>query len=95
VTVQYPTPVHTLRNQFDLAAKFDAWDRLSNIKAPTMIIAGTSDHIIPFKNSELLEELISGAELTLLQDKRHGFYIEGMDSTRIFVNGFMKRRGKR
>jgi hypothetical protein len=60
-----------------------------------MIITGTDDRLVNFKNSQLMEEMIPGAELTLLQDKRHGFFIEAMDSTRIFINGFMKRRSKR
>jgi 3-oxoadipate enol-lactonase len=94
-TVKYPTPLFTFARQAEAVSKFDTWDRLENIKAPTMIITGTSDHIIPFKNSEFLEQRIPKAELTLLQDKAHGFFIEGMDSTRIFVNGFMKRHGKR
>ena len=90
-TIKYPTPLYTFARQAEAVSKFDTWDRLEKIKAPTMIISGTSDHIIPFKNSELLEQRIPGAELTLLQDKRHGFFIEGVDSTKIFTNGFIKR----
>jgi pimeloyl-ACP methyl ester carboxylesterase len=95
VTIQYPTPTFMFRRQAEAIAGFSSWDRLENIKSPTMIIAGTSDHIVPFKNSELLEQHIPGAELTLLQGKRHGFFIEAADSTRIFINGFMKRHGRR
>lgn len=94
-TMAYPTPTRVFVQQAEAVSKFDSWDRLPDIKAPTMIITGTADHIIPFKNSELLEERIPGAELTLLQDKRHGFFIEAMDSTRIFINGFMKRKARR
>jgi 3-oxoadipate enol-lactonase len=93
--MKYPTPTYVFRRQAEAMVKFDTWDRLENIKSPTMIITGTADHLMPFKNSELLEGKIPGAELTLLQDKGHGFFIEAMDSTRIFVNGFMKRHGRR
>jgi len=95
VTMQYPTPNSTFVRQAEAMLKEDTWDRLPGIKAPTMIIAGTADRIVPFKNSELLEERIPGAELVLLQDKQHGFFIEAMDSTRIFVNGFLKRKLKK
>jgi pimeloyl-ACP methyl ester carboxylesterase len=95
VTTEYPTPTFTFKRQAEAMLKEDTWDRLPGIKAPTMIITGTADRIVPFKNSELLEERIPGAELVLLQDKLHGFFIEAMDSTRIFVNGFMKRHGKK
>jgi 3-oxoadipate enol-lactonase len=94
-TMAYPTPTFTFLRQAEAISKYDTWDRLPNIKAPTMIITGTSDQIIPFRNSELMEERIPGAELTLLQDKRHGFFIEAMDSTRIFINGFMKRKARK
>jgi len=95
VTTEYPTPVYIFKRQAEAISKEDTWDRLPSIISPTMIITGTDDHLVNFKNSELLEERIPGAELTLLQDKRHGFFIEAMDSTRIFVNGFMKRRSKK
>jgi len=95
VTTEYPTPVYIFKRQAEAISKEDTWDRLPSIKSPTMIITGTDDHLVNFKNSELLEERIPGAELTMLQDKRHGFFIEAMDSARIFVNGFMKRRSKR
>lgn len=95
VTTQYPTPTSTFARQAEAISKEDTWDRLPGIKAPTMIITGTSDRIVPFKNSELLEERIPGAELVLLQDKLHGFFIEAMDSTRIFINGFMKRKARK
>ena len=95
VTTEFPTPVHIFKRQAEAISAEDTWDRLPSIKSPTMIITGTDDRLVNFKNSELLEERIPGAELTLLQDKRHGFFIEAMDSTRIFVNGFMKRRSKR
>ena len=95
VTTEYPTPAYIFKRQAEAIAAEDTWDRLPLIKSPTMIITGTDDRLVTYKNSELLEERIPGAELTLLQDKRHGFFIEAMDSTRIFVNGFMKRRSKR
>ena len=95
VTMQYPTPTSSFRKQGEAIAAFDTWERLPSIKAPTMIITGTADRLVPFKNSELLEEKIPGAELVLLQDKGHGFFIEAMDSTRIFVNGFLKRKLKK
>ncbi len=92
VTTEYPTPLRTFRRQAEAVAQFDTWERLPNITAPTLLIHGTDDKIIPFENSQILEERIAGAELVLMQDKRHGFFIEAMDSTRIFINGFLKRK---
>jgi len=91
VTMENPTPGYTYKRQSQAIAQEDTWEGLPGIKVPTMIITGTSDRIVPYKNSELIRERIAGSELVLLQDKRHGFYIEAMDSTKIFTNGFIKR----
>lgn len=95
VTADYEPPTYIFQRQGEAVAGFDTWERLPQIKAPTMIISGTSDRVIPFKNSEILEERIPGAELVLLQDKRHFFFLEAADSARIFVNGFLKRHGRK
>jgi len=94
VTNEYVTPEFIFKRQGEAVALFDTWDRLTRIKAPTMIIAGTADRLIPYKNSEVLKERIPGSELVLLQDKGHFFHVEALDSTRIFVNGFLKRHSK-
>lgn len=95
VTADYGPPTYVFQRQGEAVAGFDTWERLPQIKAPTMIISGTADRVIPFKNSEILEERIPGAELVLLQDKRHFFFLEAADSARIFTNGFLKRHGKK
>lgn len=92
-TIKHPTPLITFKRQAEAVAAFDTWDRLEKITAPTLIITGTEDRIMPYQNSQLLNQRIPGSELTLLKGKGHGFYIEGMDSTRVFVNDFMKRHG--
>ncbi|MCX6004545.1 MAG: alpha/beta hydrolase [Chloroflexi bacterium] len=93
VTMDYLTPGITYKYQGEAVYKWDSWERLPDLKAPTMIITGTSDRIINPGNSKILAERIPGSELVLLQDKRHGFFIEARDSTRLFINGFMKRHG--
>ena len=95
VTTDYPTPTVIFQRQAEAIGGWDSWDRLPHLEMPVMIIAGTSDRIIPYKNSELLRERIPNAELTLLQDKRHFFFVEAADSTRAFVNGFIKRKAKK
>jgi pimeloyl-ACP methyl ester carboxylesterase len=91
-TVGFPTPTYIFRRQGEAIAAFDTWERLPSISAPTMIITGTSDQLVPFRNSELLQARIPGAELKLLPDKKHGFFIEAMDIVRISIDGFMQRR---
>jgi len=93
VTVEYLTPGNTYKYQGNAVHEWTSWDGLPDIKAPTMVITGTADRIINPGNSKLIAERIPGSELVLLQDKRHGFFIEARESTRLFINGFMKRHG--
>lgn len=90
-TVEHPTPGYIFKRQAEAMFREDTWDELPGIDVPTMLITGTADRLVPFRNSELMKERIPGSELVLLQGKLHGFFIEAMDSTKIFINGFIKR----
>jgi len=49
-----------------------SYDRLDRIKAPTMIVAGMKDAIIPAENSLVLAERINGSWLVRLDNAGHG-----------------------
>jgi pimeloyl-ACP methyl ester carboxylesterase len=95
VTTEHATPTFIFQRQAEAIGGWDSWDRLPHLNMPVMIITGTSDRIIPYKNSDLLRERIPNSELTMLQDKRHFFFIEAADSTKAFINGFIKRKAKK
>lgn len=42
-------------------------------KAPTLIITGDSDLVIPAANSNILNDKISGSELKIIKEGGHGF----------------------
>ncbi|MEH2410672.1 alpha/beta fold hydrolase [Nostoc sp.] len=46
---------------------------LQGIKAPTLIITGDSDIVIPPVNSNILNNKISGSELKIIKEGGHGF----------------------
>lgn len=54
-------------------AEFNAWDRLSEIKCPTLIIHGDQDRLIPIDNARLLRERIPHAEFWLIPGAGHNF----------------------
>ena len=80
---QFGEVVAAARAQLDPAAltaqeaAMDAWhtspggERLAAISAPTVVIAGTDDVVIPPANSRLLEQGIEGARLELLPGCGH------------------------
>ena len=71
-----PTPPHAVRGHLQAIDAFDACADLARIKAPTLVIAGVGDALIPAENSRLIASRIPGAQLVLLPDAAHFFWIE-------------------
>ncbi|MFX1243215.1 MAG: alpha/beta fold hydrolase [Promethearchaeota archaeon] len=55
---------------------FDTFDRLPEIKIPTLILHGTEDQILPVENAKILAERIPSAELILIENTGHGMNIQ-------------------
>jgi pimeloyl-ACP methyl ester carboxylesterase len=58
------------------AATFNTEDRLKDIAAPTLVITGTEDRVVPPRNAELLAERIPNARLVALEGAGHLGFIE-------------------
>jgi pimeloyl-ACP methyl ester carboxylesterase len=69
----------------------DAWGRLADIAAPTLVLHGAADRLNPTANAVLMVEQITGAELHLVEGGRHGFYDEFRDETARVVLDFLAR----
>ena len=50
---------------------FDSYSQLGYIAAPTLIITGTEDHLIPTENSEILAQGIPHSKLLKLEGVGH------------------------
>ncbi len=73
---QNPTPPHAVQGHLKAIDAFDACADLPRIKAPTLVIAGEGDPLIPAENSRVIAGRIPGAQLVLLPDASHFFWIE-------------------
>jgi 3-oxoadipate enol-lactonase len=69
---------------------FDTYDRLPQIKCPTLVITGKDDALIPWENSRLIASRISGAQLTILEPAGHCFWLEQPDQSRDAIRGFLE-----
>ena len=85
------TPIHGYQRQGEAIMRFNAYDRLTEIKAPTLVIAGTADRLIPVENSRLLASRIPDAELVILEDVGHGFFTEALEEASKAVLAFLGR----
>jgi len=74
------------------AADFhDTYERLPEIRVPTLVITGQADRLIPSENSRILASRIPGAKLVLLKKAGHGFYSEARDETCRIIMDFMAK----
>ena len=75
------------------SARHDAWDLLPLIEAPTLVLHGTDDAMVPTSNAPLLAQRIPGAVLHLHEGGRHGFFDEFSDVVTPLVLDFVGRLG--
>lgn len=59
----------------------DTWDRLPEIKIPTLVMHGTDDQLIPFENGKKLASRIPGAEFIPLEGVGHLIPLETPEQT--------------
>lgn len=90
-SLEYVTPPHGYARQTEAQMGFDAYDRLPQVKAPTLVIAGDADRIVPVENSRILASRIPNAELVILDNMGHGFFIEAEDETNRIILDFLRK----
>jgi pimeloyl-ACP methyl ester carboxylesterase len=86
-----PTPAG-LKGQALAIRAHDTYERLGDIKAPTLVIAGDADPLIDPGNARILAERIPGAELRLLAGLRHGFFAEKPEESNAILLEFLARQ---
>lgn len=69
-------PEYAYLRQLQAAMAFDAEDRVSEIEAPTLVITGDADVIVPHENSANLASKIPNASLRVIEGGSHTFFIE-------------------
>ena len=79
------------RRQAEAVARFQTYDRLPQITAPTLVLAGTGDQLIPAENSRILASRIPGAELVLFEGAGHGYLWEAEEEANRTVREFLRR----
>jgi len=94
ITCEYPTPVYALISQANAVMTHDTYDRLPDIKAPTLVIAGTGDRIIPYENAKLLASRIPNAELAIIDNSGHGFHTDSTEKASKIILDFLRRHSK-
>ena len=92
LSVQYPTPKHAMVRQMEAILGHDTYERLPQITAPTLVITGKQDGLVPPENSVTLSQRIPNADLAILANASHLFNIELPGATVDTVKEFIQRR---
>lgn len=65
------------------AASHDTTARLRRIQAPTLVLHGSEDRIVPSSNAGTLARLIPGAEVRLIRGAGHLFLYDSVTATQV------------
>jgi 3-oxoadipate enol-lactonase len=88
---EHETPMHGFMRQNMATMGQDTYERLPEIKVPTLVIAGDADRLMPVENSRILASKIPNAELVILKNTGHGFWMEAADEANKVVLDFLRR----
>lgn len=72
-------PVTTVMRQAQAAILHDTSTRLNAVTAPTLVLHGTADRMLPISNAEHIAGLVPGAQLEVFDGVGHLFWWERTD----------------
>jgi 3-oxoadipate enol-lactonase len=91
--LQTTAPFHSqglaLQRQLHAMSTHDTCALLGKITAPTLVITGDRDPVIPPKNSDFLVKNILGAQQVTITDGSHGFCVSHPDDTATALINFL------
>jgi len=79
VTAVYPPSTEGLRAQWAALMSYDSWERLESITAPTLILQGSADLLVPMENADVLGVRIPNSRVEILDGVGHSVAFEAAD----------------
>lgn len=76
ISLRRPVPVAVIMRQMQAIGAHDTSARLGEITAPTLVVHGTADLMLPCANGEAIARAIPGARFETLEGVGHMFWIE-------------------
>ncbi|MGA8308694.1 MAG: alpha/beta fold hydrolase, partial [Terriglobales bacterium] len=86
---QWRTRPEAYLAQFQGVIAWEAYSRLPQVSAPTLVIHGDSDRVVPPANGELLAARIPGAKCAILPRAGHLFYVDQPEATHAALVEFL------
>ena len=79
--------------QIEAVLAHDTASRLGQIRAPTLVLTGDEDRVIPSESSRLLADRIPDGALRIIPGAGHLFFLERPAETLEILTGFLRRGG--
>ncbi len=76
-----PARFRTIVRQIGAVVRHETETRLHEVRAPTLVVSGDADRLVPVENSRRIAELIPGARLVEFRGAGHAFPFEREDDT--------------
>lgn len=86
---QLETDPDVYYSDFRACAGFDVRDQLGRVRIPTLVVGGTADRMTPYRQSEELRDLISGATLATIEGGGHMMLLEQPQVAADIVRGWL------
>jgi len=72
--------------------QWESYTRLANLRAPTLVIHGEHDQLVPPENGRMLADMIPGAQLKMLANASHMFTTDQPDEAIASILDFLACR---
>jgi 3-oxoadipate enol-lactonase len=84
----YPTAAGYM-GQVQAILAWSSFDRLAGVRAPTLIIHGETDQLIPPGNAAIISDAIAGSDLTMLSNASHLFITDQPEASHREILAFL------
>jgi 3-oxoadipate enol-lactonase len=90
ISLKHPADSKLLRRQWEAALKHDTYDRLPQIKAPTLVLTGAADLLVPPENARILAERIPSAVQKVISGGGHQVLVEQPEACNEAILQFLR-----
>lgn len=80
-----------ITRRLETIGKYNAYDQLSKITCPTLVMTGKNDQLVAYENSTLIAKQIPNAELVMLESAGHIFWVGQKEKTLAELFAFIKK----
>lgn len=90
----FPTP-EAYFAQLQAIIGWEAYSRIAQIEAPTVVIHGENDRLVPPENAKLIAERIPGAKLVMIPNASHIFNTDQTEAAHAAILEFLAAQATR